>query len=237
MPASSKCLQVTLAVRQAIVSREWKPGEKIPSFGALAKRFGVGVGTVRRAVDTLEAAGILISRHGSGTYVASFENAYWNRFQRYQRIDGTIPANYHAEMLRFEIVPASAAIAAKLGLNKGDEVIHWIRRMHVDDDKYPGIDQSWLPHSRFPNISSQTFAQKDQPVSLYGLFEQADGVLIASSSDFVTAEKLSKGEAKLIGAEEGAVMLVVTRTSYDAKGRPVEFRIEKSDARSVRIRL
>jgi GntR family transcriptional regulator len=237
MPAYSKCLQVTLGVRQAIVSREWKPEEKIPSFGALAKRFGVGVGTVRRAVAALEASGILISRHGSGTYVASFENAYWNRFQRYQRIDGTIPNNYHAEMLRFEIIPASSEIAAKLGLQEGDEVIHWIRLMRVDDDDYPGIDQSWLPHSRFPNIGPETFAQNDQPVSLYGLFEQADGVLIASSSDFVTAERLPKSEAKLIGAEENAVMLVVTRTSYGAKGRPVEFRIEKSDARSVRIRL
>lgn len=237
MPAS-KCLLVTQAVRRAIVSREWKPGDRIPSFAELAKRCGVGVGTVRRAVESLEAAGILICRHGSGTYVASFGSAYWNRFQRYQKRDGSIPESYRDDLLLFEVVPALEQIAAKLGLSRGDKVIHWVRRMQADDDgAHPGIDQSWLPKALFPHIGPEMLTGKDSRTSLYGLLEQADGVLVASTSDFVTAERLTEEEAALIGAEADAVMLAVTRTSYDAKGRAVEFRIEKSDARTVRIRL
>lgn len=46
------------------------PGDKFPSEHALCARFGCSRTPVREALKKLEAAGLLVARHGSGTYVA-----------------------------------------------------------------------------------------------------------------------------------------------------------------------
>ena len=55
----------------ALTRGEWKPGEAIPAERRLAERFGISIGTVRKAIDELVAENILIRQQGRGTYVAS----------------------------------------------------------------------------------------------------------------------------------------------------------------------
>ena len=47
-----------------------RPGEKIPSENELCERFGLSRQTVRHAISRLSEDGLLLSRRGSGTYVA-----------------------------------------------------------------------------------------------------------------------------------------------------------------------
>ena len=47
----------------------WKPGEKLPSQRDLAVQLGIGVSSLREALQSLQAMGILEMRHGEGTYV------------------------------------------------------------------------------------------------------------------------------------------------------------------------
>ena len=54
------------ALRAAIVSGELAPGEKLPPERELSVRFGVSRLTLRAALATLSAAGLLSVRHGSG---------------------------------------------------------------------------------------------------------------------------------------------------------------------------
>jgi len=55
----------------ALTEGEWKPGEAIPSERRLSGRYGISIGTVRKAIDELVAENILIRQQGRGTYVAS----------------------------------------------------------------------------------------------------------------------------------------------------------------------
>lgn len=61
---------VTAALRNAVLSGEWEPGEKLPNARDLAERFGVSAPTLREAVRALESIGLVEVRHGSGMYVA-----------------------------------------------------------------------------------------------------------------------------------------------------------------------
>ena len=56
---------------EALTRGEWKPGEAIPSERRLAERFGISIGTVRKAIDELVAENILIRQQGRGTFVAT----------------------------------------------------------------------------------------------------------------------------------------------------------------------
>lgn len=59
------------AIRQLVRSGELPAGARLPSERVLASALGLSRTTVGQAFDTLRAAGILISRTGSGTYVSS----------------------------------------------------------------------------------------------------------------------------------------------------------------------
>ncbi len=55
---------------QKIRSREWEPGNKIPTEAELGKLLGTSRLPVREALNRLTALGLLIRRHGSGSYVS-----------------------------------------------------------------------------------------------------------------------------------------------------------------------
>lgn len=63
-------LQLSWRLRALIRTGELGAGERLPSFRRLAEWAGVNVGTVRAVYDALEADGLVVTRHGQGTFVA-----------------------------------------------------------------------------------------------------------------------------------------------------------------------
>lgn len=63
-------LQLGWRLRALIRTGELPSGERLPSFRQLAEWAGVNVGTVRTVYETLEADGLVVTRHGQGTFVA-----------------------------------------------------------------------------------------------------------------------------------------------------------------------
>ena len=57
-------------ITQLIRKRAYAAGERLPSIAHMAQKFGVGGPTVREALKTLEALGVVDIRHGSGVYVS-----------------------------------------------------------------------------------------------------------------------------------------------------------------------
>jgi GntR family transcriptional regulator len=63
-------LQLSWRLRALIRTGELSAGERLPSFRRLAEWAGVNVGTVRAVYEALEEDGLVVSRHGRGTFVA-----------------------------------------------------------------------------------------------------------------------------------------------------------------------
>jgi GntR family transcriptional regulator len=63
-------LQLGWRLRALIRTGELAAGERLPSFRQLAEWAGVNVGTVRAVYETLETDGLVVTRHGQGTFVA-----------------------------------------------------------------------------------------------------------------------------------------------------------------------
>ncbi|WP_328321816.1 winged helix-turn-helix domain-containing protein [Kribbella sp. NBC_00382] len=64
-------IKVADAIRDAIRTGELAPGQQLPAGPKLAQEFGVALMTVRRAIDSLRAEGLLHSTHGVGVFVAA----------------------------------------------------------------------------------------------------------------------------------------------------------------------
>lgn len=63
-------MQLGWRLRALIRTGELGAGERLPSFRQLAEWAGVNVGTVRAVYDGLEGDGLVVTRHGQGTFVA-----------------------------------------------------------------------------------------------------------------------------------------------------------------------
>ncbi|HEX4659739.1 MAG TPA: GntR family transcriptional regulator, partial [Streptosporangiaceae bacterium] len=61
--------QVANALRAAILTRKFAPGEKLPSGNELAQYYSVARMTVQQAMRLLKDEGLIVSRQGSGVYV------------------------------------------------------------------------------------------------------------------------------------------------------------------------
>ena len=134
MTGIPKYVVIKRSIKQRIDAKEWRPGDKLPSLKQLAEQYGTSVGRLRKVVEQLVDDDVCTTRFGSGIFVKSYSNqGFWNKYQRFQRLDGTIITAYRIKLLTFEHEKAEENIAHELNIACGASVTHWIRLFYVDD--------------------------------------------------------------------------------------------------------
>src|ERR1700733_9131693 len=63
-------LRIANQVKYLVASGRLAPGEEVPPIRVLAHQLLINPNTVARAYLELERAGVVVKRHGSGTYVS-----------------------------------------------------------------------------------------------------------------------------------------------------------------------
>jgi GntR family transcriptional regulator len=63
-------LQIMEQIRARIAAGDWPAGKELPSIRALAAALKVSVITIKRAYLDLENEGVIVTRHGKGSFVA-----------------------------------------------------------------------------------------------------------------------------------------------------------------------
>jgi GntR family transcriptional regulator len=63
-------LQIMEQIRQRIAAGDWPAGRELPSIRVLAAELSVSVITIKRAYLDLENEGVIVTRHGKGSFVA-----------------------------------------------------------------------------------------------------------------------------------------------------------------------
>jgi GntR family transcriptional regulator len=104
-------LQIMEQIRARIAARDWPPGKELPSIRALAAGLNVSVITVKRAYLDLETEGVIVTRHGKGSFVSE--------------VNGLAGELKEAEL--HQHIDEAAAIARQLGLSE-DELAARLRR-------------------------------------------------------------------------------------------------------------
>jgi GntR family transcriptional regulator len=129
--------QVKTHIRSRILNHEWEPGAKIPGEFELASQYGVARVTIRTALRSLEAQGLIDIRHGSGAYVADFGGTVRAGLQELKSITQTIKElGYKAGMVTktSQIRSATKSEAKDLLLPAGTEVLHIERAITADGE-------------------------------------------------------------------------------------------------------
>ena len=108
-------LQIMEQIRQRIAAGDWAAGKELPSIRALAAGLAVSIITVKRAYLDLETEGVIVTRHGKGSFVAD--------------VNGLAGELQEAKL--DEHLEAAAGIARNLGLTH-EELAARLRRIGRD---------------------------------------------------------------------------------------------------------
>lgn len=67
--------KVLMQIEEALLNKELKPGDCLPSESELVRNLGVGKSSIREAVKMLEALGVVEVRQGGGTFIRKSPSA------------------------------------------------------------------------------------------------------------------------------------------------------------------
>ena len=195
-----KYAAIIAEIEQAIFDGRLAPGDRLPAERALAEEHGVSRMTVRQALQSLEARGLLrrtIGRNG-GSFVAR---------PKVERDLGTFSGL--SEQLARQGVAAGARV---LSVREVDAAIEIERVRYADGEPFA------LERSRFP-ARLRWLLDLDLRGSLYELLGDDAPVRAVERIEPVAADA---EEAAALGLRLGAPLLLVDRIAYDAEGDVVE---------------
>jgi GntR family transcriptional repressor for pyruvate dehydrogenase complex len=99
-------------ILKMIADGYWGPGEQLPSQRKLARLMDVSMASLREALYSLQAMGILEMRQGAGTYVSDFSDGPGEKIIELSMLLGTIDIKMFFEA-REVIEPGLASLAAE----------------------------------------------------------------------------------------------------------------------------
>ena len=195
------------------------PGMALPPEGALASQMSVSVGTVRKAVDSLVADGVLMRHQGKGTFVTEQTPELANfHFFRLVDADGerVLP---EAVSEAVTTLPASAQAARRLGIAEGDTIV-LIDRVRAVDGRPAILETVEVPAALMPGLENETAL----PNALYPHYQSRHGIHVISTEDRLSAVAADAAAAKTLGVTQGTPLLLAERVAHDLTGRAVEWR-------------
>lgn len=211
--------QLREIIRRQIASGELRLGDRIPPENELAQRYKLSRMTVRRALEDLVEAGILVPKRGLGTFVArrliDAGTVRIDDFSDEMRRRG-IPAE--CKLLGVRIVLADSAVAAKLNVDEGSPVM-LLSRLLLVEGQVVGIDRKYLLYDR----SSRILESELEHPSLPELVERETRGLLTRASIIVKACSASEDDAAHLGCAIGDPVLVVEQVLYLSDGRPAGY--------------
>lgn len=216
--------EIKRKLMEALTTGEWKPGEAIPAERRLSSRYGISIGTVRKAIDELVAENILIRQQGRGTFVASHTR---DRLLFYffhivpQAGDKSYP---DVEFVRFARARADAELAQHFGIAVGDPVFRARNRLRLAGMPVM-IDDIAVPAFRFPGLTQAQF--RDRPSTIYNLYQEAFGISVVSTSERLRATLADAEFAALLNVDEGAPLLQIRRLARTYNEVTVEYRVSR----------
>jgi DNA-binding GntR family transcriptional regulator len=207
--------QVAQGLEDAIRSGELPPGTKLDNEIDLANRLNLSRPTMRKAMDQLVRAGLLVRKRGVGTQVVGTQvrrSLELTSLHEDLRRSGGAPGT---DVLDFSVVPAEAEVALLLGLEPGDEVYHLVRRRSTDGEPL-ALMENWIPRGLCELTREQLATE-----GLYSLM-RGQGVNFQLAHQRVGAVGADDFQSEQLEVEPGAALVSMHRTAMDDIGRPVE---------------
>ncbi|MPZ44315.1 MAG: UTRA domain-containing protein [Betaproteobacteria bacterium] len=213
--------EVKRRVLQSLMEGEWPQGAPIPTEARLAQRYGVSVGTVRKALGELVGERVLVRRAGRGTFAARHD-----RDHMLEAFFNIVNAERHkefpaSELLSFRRTAADAGAARHLQLAPGAPVITFEHLLSLQGE--PVIyDDVAVPQVVFPELDEKLLRHRD--TTIFGLYQMRYGVTVTQLEEWIRAAAAPPGVARHLRLKPSTAVLAIERVAYTYDDTAVEYR-------------
>jgi GntR family transcriptional regulator len=201
------------AIRRGLI----KPGEALPSERDIASMADISRVTVRKAVQDLVQSGLLVQRHGSGTFVTPKVDRVEQSLSQLTSFTEDMARrgkNVSSLFLERGVFSPSPEETMVLGLSAGERVSR-VNRLRMADETPLAIERASMSTRSLPDPEMVN-------VSLYAALE-ANGCRPVRAIQRISAVSLDENDAAILEVAPGSASLKIERISYLPSGRVVEF--------------
>ncbi len=192
------------------------PGDRLENEVKIAEDLGLSRPTVRAAFSYLVDKGLVLRRRGQGTVVTKGKVS---RSVKLTSLFDDLAASGKrptTQVRHNEVVRPSDLVKGALELADGQLVI-FLERLRFGEGEPIALMHNFIPTS-LVTLSNDMLEE-------HGFYEllRASGVFPDHATQRISAKSASAVEARLLGETKGSALLTMERTTYDARGRAIEF--------------
>jgi GntR family transcriptional regulator len=205
-------LQLQRILRDAIERGVLHADEALPPERDLAEAYGISRVTIRKALDGLVDAHLLVRRQGAGTFVAPRVEknfALISSFTEDMESRGRRPSSKWLARSEGVVTPEEAMA---LGLSPGSAVYRF-SRIRFADDVSMALEHTTVPAASLPSLESVSH-------SLYAALGDARPARMLQR---LRAILFTPDQAALLGVDLPAAGLLIERRGFAPDGRTVEY--------------
>ena len=205
-------MQVSEGLIRDIAAGKLADGSRLPPERDMAEGLGIAIGTLRRALQTLQDQGLLHRVQGSGNYVRARADvaSIYALFRLELLTGGGLPT---AQVLSVDRLVKDPGLPAFGPHAEG----HRIRRLRFLSGQAAAVEEIWLDATRAATVTADDLSD-----SLYLFYRERLRLRIARAEDRIGIGRLPDWSPAAFPTAPGTLLPRVTRLAVAEDGTPVE---------------
>ncbi len=225
--------RVADALRRAIRDGALPAGEPVPSEAELTLAYGVSRGTIRQALASLRAEGLIVGGRGAKPVVVrepQLAQPFTEllSFSAWARSVGRSPSG---RVVSFATEPAARPAADALGVEPGATLWHLVR-VRLADEVPLMVERTWFA----PVVGALVATIDLERDSIYAALARRD-VVFAAARQSVDAVPAGRADARLLGVGPRSPLLRIRRRTLSPSGVPLEWSDDRYRADLVSLTI
>lgn len=230
-PTTVETIVDTIAAQ--IAAGELRTGSKLPTQAELVEQHGATRHTIRQAIEALTHQGLVLSRQGSGVYVAGQLVDYYVRSRtRFNDNVQALAQTSRMELLSLHQPRVSAELARDLAISRRARIfdLHLLRWTGRDP---LCVARHYFPADRFPDLPNR-FSEASGITDLIRRLGVED---TRRSDTAISARNPTRAEAEMLRIPLDSPVVVLEGRNVDTSGRPVEISTSIWPASRIRVHV
>lgn len=206
-------------LEQMVKDNKLSPGSKLPVETKLAKMLGVSRSSLREALHILEEEGVIVRRHGIGTFIREQVRLMRNPLEVNFGVSEIIESmGLRAGTTELQIVrdKANSSISERLKIDKGSSIVI-LKRVRTADEKPIVYSTDILPETTLGKVNiTESFRG-----SLYQFLERKCGQKVDYGGAKIIPTLANAEICQKLEVSPKSVFLLISQIDYNIKNQPI----------------
>lgn len=227
---ASLASQVQQLIKTRIGNGEYLPGERLPNEAQFAEEFDVSRATVSAAFNALTANGMIVRRHGVGTFVSQAAQLANPLDQSIDFLELISSSGFTADFVEIisQIIIPGEDVQDKLNLEPDHRVLE-VHKVFTADGKPVIYSQNYIP--AWVYAKALTDEQAVVPGRTEPFFQFFSDICKCELKYYLSEVKVGMPSdypliTEPMAVEKNTPILVIDEVGFDAQEKPVNYAIE-----------